>query len=83
MFYVYVLKVEGIANKRYYIGYTANLQRRVSEHQKGLVKTTKNKKPQLVYYEAYSNKYLALRREKGLKSSGSVKMALYKRLKLE
>jgi len=55
----------------------------MEEHQTGKVKTTRNKNPQLLYYEAYSNKYLALKREKGIKSSGSVYIALLKRLKLK
>ncbi len=83
MFYVYLLKIEGIKNKDFYIGYTSDLRKRLEEHITGKVKTTKNKNPQLLYYEAYKNKYLALKREKGIKSSGSVYMSLIKRLDLK
>jgi len=83
MYYVYILGISGIKDKNFYIGYTSDLRKRVDEHIKGLVKTTKNKNPRLVYYEAYNNKYLALKREKGLKNSGSVYMGLMKRLGLK
>lgn len=80
MYYVYVLQISGIKNKNFYIGYSSDLRKRFNEHLKGLVKTTKNKNPKLIYYEAYNDKYLALKREKGLKTSGSVYMGLMKRL---
>ena len=83
MYYVYLLKIEGAKNKNYYIGYSSDLKRRLGEHKAGLVKTTKNHNPKLIYYEAFQDKYLALKREKGLKNSGSVYMALMKRLNLK
>lgn len=83
MYYVYVLEVLGVKDKRFYIGYSANLKKRMEQHVAGEVKTTKGKKPRLIYYEAFQDKYLALKREKGLKSSGSVYNALMKRLGLK
>ena len=80
MYYVYILKIKGIKNKNFYIGYTSNLHKRLQEHIDGLVKSTRNRNPKLIYYEAYQNKYLSLKREKGIKTSGSVYMALMKRL---
>ena len=82
MFYVYLLKIDGIKGKSFYIGYTSDLKKRLNEHLSGHVKTTRNRSPRLIYYEAYINKYLALKREKGIKSSGSVYMSLMKRLSL-
>jgi putative endonuclease len=82
MFYVYLLKVEGIKDKNFYVGYTSDLKKRLDQHLSGEVKTTKNKNPQLVYYEAYADKYSALKREKGIKQSGSVYISLIKRLNL-
>ena len=82
MFYVYILKLNTI-NKKFYVGYTSNLEKRFIEHKNGRVKTTKDKNPKLIYYEAYDNKYLALLREKGIKRSGSVYNALFKRIKLK
>ncbi|MFA6215747.1 MAG: GIY-YIG nuclease family protein [Patescibacteria group bacterium] len=83
MYYVYLLKIDGIKNKDFYIGYASDLKKRLEEHLSGRVKTTKDKNPRLLYYEAYNDKYLALKREKGIKSSGSVYMALMKRLGLK
>ena len=52
----------------FYIGITDNLQRRLLEHNKGLSRSTKNKKPWvLIYIEWYRSKKDALAREKMLK----------------
>jgi len=83
MYYVYLLKVDQLGGKSYYIGYTDDLQNRLKEHKEGKTKTTKGRNPLLIYYEAYDDKYSALRREKSLKSSGSVYMALMKRIGLK
>ncbi|HRY52439.1 MAG TPA: GIY-YIG nuclease family protein [Candidatus Portnoybacteria bacterium] len=83
MYYVYLLRLEGIKNKDFYIGCTSDLKERMKQHLAGETKTTKDKNPTLIYYEAYNNKYLALKREKGIKGSGSVYMALMKRLGLK
>lgn len=83
MHYVYLLRLEGIKNKDFYIGCTSDLKERMKQHLAGETKTTRGKNPVLIYYEAYDNKYLALKREKGIKNSGSVYMALMKRLELK
>ena len=83
MYYVYILKIVGVKNKEYYIGYTSDLRSRMIQHRSGETKLTHGRKPELIYYEAFNNKYLALRREKGIKASGSVYMALMKRLGLK
>jgi putative endonuclease len=80
---MYVLKIEGIKDKQYYIGYSSDLKKRVAEHIKGEVKSTKGRDPRLIYYEAFVDKHLALKREKGLKNSGSVYNSLLKRLNLK
>ena len=82
MYYVYLLKLNN-TKKNFYIGFTNDLRRRIKEHILGNTKTTKNRDPELIYYEAFNNKYLALKREKGLKSSGSVYNSLLKRLELK
>jgi len=69
--------------KEYYIGYSSDLRKRVLEHKKGEVRTTKDRNPELAYYEAFIDKYLALKREKAIKASGSVYMGLMKRLELK
>ena len=72
-----------MGEKEFYIGFTSDLRNRLDEHNRGYTRSTKGRNPKLVYYEAYNDKYLALKREKSLKNSGSVYMALMKRLNLK
>ncbi len=66
--YVYVLR--SLKDEYFYTGYTANLENRVIEHNKGKVKSTRYRKPfELVYFEASRNQDDALHREKYLKST--------------
>ena len=52
-----------------YVGYTKNLKLRFEKHQKGLVSSTKNRRPlELIYYEACKSQEDATRREKYLKT---------------
>ncbi len=68
MFYVYVLFSE--KDKKLYVGYTNNLEKRLNAHLKGLVNATKNRLPlKLVYYEACLHQQDATHREKYLKTS--------------
>jgi len=68
MYYVYVLQSE--RDKKFYIGQTADLKRRYTEHQRGNVESTKNRLPmKLLCYEAYQTKEESSRREEFLKSS--------------
>ncbi len=79
MYYVYLLK--SIKDKGFYIGYSSDLKKRIEEHLKGFVNSTKNRKPlELFYYEAYKTKDEALAREKKLKNFGSSYKGLLKRL---
>jgi len=67
MFYVYILL---LCNKQLYTGSTDDLKRRLFEHKKGKVKSTKNRRPlSLIHYEAYLLKSDAARREKFLKKT--------------
>ena len=53
MFYTYILK--SLKSGRYYIGYTANLNKRLNEHNSGRVMTTKREYPWILfYYEKFS-----------------------------
>ena len=66
MFYTYVL----LSNKdrKFYTGYTKDLKLRFEQHKKGLIASTKNRRPlKLVYYEACLNQQDATHREKYLK----------------
>jgi len=68
MFYVYVLL--SIKDKKFYIGYTSDLRKRLKQHNEGKVNSTKDRRPlKLVYYEACLNQQDATHREKYLKSS--------------
>lgn len=64
-FYVYVLKLK---NGDYYIGSTENIQRRLKEHNQGLVDSTKPSLPyKLVSFTGFLDKRKALLYEKYLK----------------
>jgi putative endonuclease len=68
MYYIYVL--QSLKDKNFYVGYTSDLKKRIIEHNKGLVHSTKNRRPlKLVYYEACINQQDAIHREKYLKTS--------------
>lgn len=71
MYYVYLIKNN--RNKETYIGYTNDLKRRLKEH--------KDKKPELVYYEAYKSEKDARLREIKLKQRGQTIRRLKERLK--
>lgn len=68
MFYfVYIL--QSMKDKKFYTGYTKNLKLRFEQHAKGLVDSTKDRKPlKLIYYEACLNQRDAIHREKYLKT---------------
>ncbi|OGZ62727.1 MAG: hypothetical protein A2812_01745 [Candidatus Staskawiczbacteria bacterium RIFCSPHIGHO2_01_FULL_36_16] len=79
MFYVYVLKSK--KDEKHYIGFSTDLKSRYKEHCDGKVRATFYRRPLiLVYYEAYSNRKIAQKRERQLKS-GKAHIALIKRLK--
>jgi len=79
MFHVYLLKSS--KDDGFYIGCTEDLERRMREHQEGMVDSTKDRRPHvLVYYEAYLEKESAQLRERNLKEFGSAYSGLLKRL---
>ena len=79
MFYVYVLK--SIKDGKAYIGSTPDLKKRLSQHNSGMVASTKPRKPlELVYYEAYKSHRDARRRESNLKLKSRAYEQLRKRI---
>ena len=79
MYYTYVLYSQ--KDRNLYVGYTKNLKLRFEQHCKGLVFSTKNRRPlELIYAEFCLNQQDATRREKYLKTHYG-KMYLRKRLK--
>ena len=69
MHYVYVLR--STSDDGFYIGYSANLRRRFTQHAEGGAFATSYRRPwKLIYYEAYTEQADALGRERYLKSGG-------------
>lgn len=69
MFYVYVLRSE--SDFGFYIGFSTDLKRRLSEHTRGTSFATKSRGPwKLIYYEAYTEREDAEGREKFSKERG-------------
>jgi len=82
MYYVYLL--QSGKDHGFYVGFTASLEQRLSDHEDGRVKSTKNRRPiKRIYFEAYSDEDLARKREQKLKQFGSAYTALLKRLDLK
>ncbi len=66
MYWVYIIQSE--KTKKFYIGYTNNLESRLKQHNEGKNKWTKNKGPwKIVYTEKFKTKSEAIKREKFLK----------------
>lgn len=74
-FFVYVCK--SLKDHRLYIGSTNNLERRLQEHARGEVTSTKHRQPfELLYYEVYKVETDARMREKYLKGGGRARKNL-------
>ena len=74
MYYIYIIENE--KDKSWYIGFSVDVKRRISEHNSkigGQYTSTKKGRWNLVYIEGYSNKLDALGREKYLKSGAGRK----------
>ena len=79
MYYTYVLQSETDGN--FYAGFTKDLKIRFEQHCKGLVESTKDRRPlKLIYYEASLMQEDALKRERYFKTYNG-KRFLHKRLK--
>jgi putative endonuclease len=69
MHYVYVLR--SLSDDGLYVGYSANLRRRLVQHNEGAAFATSHRGPwKLIYYEAYLEQVDAIGRERYLKSGG-------------
>ena len=79
MYYTYVL--QSMKDKEFYTGMTKDLKLRFEQHNKGVVESTKSRRPfEIVYYEACMSKIDAIKREKYLKTYHG-KMYLKRRIK--
>jgi putative endonuclease len=64
---VYILKSS--KDKKRYVGCTENILRRLTEHNNGFVKSTRNRRPlELIYTEDFENKSEAIARERFFKT---------------
>ena len=80
MFYVYVIQsIED--TDRFYLGYSADLKRRVASHNSGENRSTRYTRWRLVYYEAYLTETSARRRESKLKRNSNMRHYLMARIK--
>ncbi len=69
MFYIYILK--SLKDNRTYVGYTNDLERRLSEHNSGKNIATKNRRPlELIFSEQFETSAEAKKRELYWKSGG-------------
>ena len=79
MCYTYVLQSD--KDEKFYMGFTKDLKLRFEQHDKGLVESTRDRRPlRLIYYEACLIRTDATRREKYLKTYHG-KVFLKRRLK--
>ena len=68
MYFVYMITTKKLDKFISYVGYTNNLKRRLNAHNNGKgAKFTRGNKWKLIYYEIFSNKTNALKREYSLK----------------
>lgn len=78
---VYVIQSKN--DKSLYIGFTTDIDKRIKQHNAGLVKSTKSNTPwELIYYEAFKDQTLAKARENRLKYFGKAYGQLKKRIGL-
>ena len=76
--FVYLLRSSKDGN--FYVGWTTDLKRRLEEHNAGLTRSTKNRRPfELLYYETYSSPKLAKNRERALKRNPNMLFHFKKR----
>ena len=67
-YYVYILRSE--KDGKFYVGYTLNLKKRLSDHNNGDVRSTSYRRPlRLIYFEGCLNQQDAIHREKYLKTA--------------
>jgi len=79
MHYIYIIKSE--RSGKIYCGFSSDLRQRIIDHNSGKSNYTSNYRPwRLVYYEAYSHKEDAQKRERQLKNNRNVMKFLKQRI---
>jgi len=67
MWHVYVLK--SLKDEKLYTGISRDIEKRLKEHNSGMTKSTKLRRPfKIIYKETFENRINARKREKYLKS---------------
>ena len=75
MYYGYLL--DSAKDKGFYIGFSTDLKKRLSQHRRGAAFATKSRGPwKLIYYEAYTEREDAEGRERFLKSGSGRRLKL-------
>jgi len=70
MNYYYTYVLQSMKDLQFYVGYTKNLIKRIDEHNKGKVTSTRSRLPlKLIYWEGCLNQQDATQREKYLKTA--------------
>lgn len=81
MYYLYLIRSS--KTKKFYVGTTPDLEKRFYSHNAGKNTATKYGVPwQLIYFEAYSTKADAIKREQRLKHYGQALRQIKQRLTL-
>ena len=79
MYYVYIIYSPTV--KKHYIGSSEDIARRLVEHNRNIVQSTKNRGPwKVIYTEGFSTKSQAITREhyiKSLKGGNAFKKLVY------
>ena len=80
-YFVYLIVSNLKKNKKFsYVGYTSNLEKRISLHNKGKgAKFTRGKKWRLVYYKKYDSKSIAMKYEYALKKNYKLRKEIIKK----
>ena len=80
-YFVYLIVTKDKSKKRFsYVGYTANIKKRLNLHNSGKgAKFTRGKKWKLVYYEEYDSKSDAMKNEYRLKKDYNFRQKLKKK----
>ena len=72
MWYVYA--IESLKDKHLYIGMSENPERRLLDHNSGMTKSTKSRRPfKIIYKEECGDRIAARKREKYMKSGAGRK----------
>ncbi len=80
-YFVYLIVSNLKKNKKFsYVGYTSNLEKRISLHNTGKgAKFTRGKKWKLVYYKRYDSKSQAMKYEYALKKNYKLRREILKK----